>query len=261
MIGKISYKINTFFKSQKLILITIIIGFCGATYYIYDVPQQSHIVMQIKLTQIRIDSEIKDLEDYALFAFYLKNPSSFTSKEVAACGLPSSQESTETLSNMLTLKPVKNANSIVELKITTYLPKEFAIRCGQSISENIQKYQNKIIQLYIKESKADLQIHKLRKEEILKSISEKAKLGLMTEGTFLIYYNEQYNLIKESIRLEKFIRALENRHIEMFYPFRVVVKDLFLHKLTILLFGGVIGVLVGFTISILRRSYLRLSGN
>lgn len=261
MIGKISYKMNIFFKSKKLILITTILGFCSAAYYIYDIPHQSQVVMQIKLAQIRIDSDVKDLEDYDLFNFYLKSPSSFTNKEVAACGLPSSQESTQTLINMLTLKPVKNSKSIVELKITTSLPKEFAIICGQSISENIQKHQNKIIQSYIKESKIDLQIHKLGIEEIRKSMSEKAKLGLMSEGTFFIHNDEQSFLIKDAIRLEKLIRTLEKSYIENIYPFRVVAKDLFLHKLTILLFGVVVGALVGFSISILRRFYFRLYPN
>ena len=258
MIGKIAYKMNILFKSKKLILITTILGFCSAAYYINDIPHQSQIVMQIKLAQIKIDSEVKNLEDYGLFNFYLKNPSSFTLKEVAACGLPSSQESTETLINMFSLRPVKNTDSIVELNIKAPLSKEFAIRCGKSISENIQKHHNKIIQSQVNESKVDLQIYKLRLEEIQRSIT---KFGLMSESTSLIYDNEQYFLIKEAARLEKWIRALEKSHMEMNYPFRVVVKDLLLYKITILLFGGMIGVLASFTISILKRSDLRLSAN
>lgn len=252
---------STLLKFWKLILITTLLGLCVSTYYVHKTPNQYRVSMFIKLVENKTFNNLdaKNLESYALLSLHLKNPSSFALEDVAACGLKPLPMSIEVLVKMITIKPYKDLNSVIELQISDFFSEESAVSCAQKVFKSIQRHQNKIHQTYISNANKDLYLYRLRMDDIQKLISDNAKIE-PSNASFNFAHREELNfLIREVFRLEKYVRDLKDKPVEIIFPLKISEKELLPYKLTILLFGGIAGILLGFITSILIMIYLRLS--
>ncbi len=254
-----------FLESWKRLILSVVLGILGATIYIGLTPNQYQATAQIQMAQISINNNanagtnsntgtnsfIVNVEDSNSVMARLKLPTAYSTEEIKACGLETSEAPFEKLASIIKFSGVKGG-AVIELKINLN-SKEIAISCAQALFENIKRYQNQIIKPDIEEAKVLLLKNNDRLANLQILIAEADKFGPANLAAYFSSRDEVKFLLQEVLRLNSFIAMADSKQTKLLSPIYVPASPVFPNKKIIILIGVMTGLFLGFFSLWIRR--------
>jgi capsular polysaccharide biosynthesis protein len=247
-------------ESWKAIALTGLLGLIGSIAYLWVTPNQYQATAQIQMAQISINSNNStnplgvNIEDPNLLMARLKLPTTYSAKEIKACGFESSAAPSEALATAVKLSLMKRAESMVELKINRD-NKEAAIACAQSLFENIKASQNEIVKPYIEEAKIMLVKYQDRLTNSQSLVSRADKSGAALSAAYLANRDEVKFLTEEILRLNTFITSADTRQAKLVSPIYVSDIPVAPKKRIALIVSLFAGLFLGLLLMLVKRGY------
>ena len=258
----ISFKdlISYLLQSWKVILVSSILGLsCGYVLYVLT-PKQYEAVAQIQMASVGSSDPGKlsiVIEDPILLLARLSLPSTYSLKELRACGFHGGNERVESILGVVKPTLVKGLNNIVQLKVQTQ-SKDFSISCVQAIFENIKLSQEKIISPIIDEAKI-LRSHYRNQLKELELIVERADKSGTSSSTAYLANSDQMKLLNmEIFNLDKFINFAGNRQAKLVSPIYSSGVPTLPNKKVILIGGLFLGVILGCLLILFKEIWMVL---
>lgn len=242
-------------ESWRTIVLTGLLGIVGSALYLWATPNQYQATAQILMAQISTHNNNNfnnhnnnnntislgvNVEDPNLLIVRLKLPTTYSSKEIKACGFENTKYSAEALANNAKFSIVKGVGSLVVLKINRD-SKDGAIACAQALFETIKTSQNMIIKPFIEEAK-DLSVKyqdRLKNSQSLIFRADKSGAPLLAAD--LVSRDEVKFLSEEILRLNTLIASadlLQAKLISPIYASDIPVAPKKIIALIAGLFGG-----------------------
>ena len=246
-------------ESWKQIILVGFIGVLAAAGFILITPSQYEATAQMQMAQISANNTSTNpfgvnIEDPNLLMARMKLPSTYTEQEIKACGLENSAMPAESLADLAKLSIVKNAGSIVELKVRRN-SKELAINCTQAIFEGIRTSQSQIVKPYIEEAKVLLAKYQTRLQEAQALIARSDKSGSVLSAAYLANRDEVKFTTDEILRLNALIVGGDSRQTKMVSPIYASDKAVFPKKSISLIVGLLAGLFIGVLLVLLRKAW------
>ncbi len=250
-------------KSWKVIFLTGILGLVGSITYLWVTPNQYQATAQIQMAQISANSNNNNnntnplgvnIEDPNLLMTRLKLPTTYSTKEIKACGFESSDSPSEALVTAAKFSAVKGVGSMIELKINRD-SKEAAIVCAQSLFENIKASQNEIIEPFIEEAKALLAKYQDRLTNSQSLVARADKSGAALSAAYLANRDEVKFLTEEILRLNTFITTGDTRQAKLISPIYASDLPVAPKKRISLIAGLFAGLFLGLLLMLCKRGY------
>jgi uncharacterized protein involved in exopolysaccharide biosynthesis len=253
------YIIDFLIESWKTIILTGLLGIVGSTVYLWVTPHQYEATAQIQMAQISANNNNNNtnplgvnLEEPNLLMARLKQPTTYLSKEIKACGFEDTKSSSEALANTAKFSVMKGVGSLIELKINSH-SKDIATTCAQALFERIKTSQNAIIIPFIEEAK-DLLIKyqdRLKNSQALISRADKSNAAL--SAAYLANRDEVKFLSEEILRLNAFIMGADTRQAKLVSPIYASDIPVAPKKRRSLIAGLFCGLFLGLLLMIGRR--------
>lgn len=254
---EISLKDAIDFLKRSWITFTLcgLLGLGGSIIYLWLTPNLYQATAKINMAQISLDgkiySESINIEDPNLLISRLKLPSTYADQEIKSCGFGSSNDSSESFLGAVNLSVVKDAKSIVELKIN-HVNKEIAISCAQLIFERIRISQDELIRPYIEEAQNLRVKYEARLASAYSLVSQSDKGEAYISGLYLIARDEIKFLTEEIWSLNTFISMAEKRQAKLIAPIYASDAPIFPKKKNSLIVGLMIGLFLGLFLALCK---------
>ncbi len=229
-------------QSWKIFLVTEILCISAAGACIFFAPIQFEAIAYIQMAEINIDREnssaLVSVEEPSLLIARMRQPTSYTNKEIDGCGLNSLANGAEVLANNVIIAPIKGAKSAVELKIRMN-SRDSAVSCVNVLFEAIQDRQNQLANVYVEEIKTriTLNINELKKFEGASLLIDEALPGVSKRHT----HNNVDLIFTEIVKLNKTLASASHRKTKLIAPVYGAAKEISPPKKNILivsLFAG-----------------------
>lgn len=259
---EISLKDIIFFVNQfwKTFLVFGIFGFLVAVIFCYFSPKEYSAYAQIRLAEFKGSGKENNqkylIEDPSLLISRLKLPSTYSDKEVDACGLNQSSSPLESLAALPKVSLVKGSNSAVELTIVSN-SKNRAITCLDAIFQRIQLTQSYFLQPYLNDLKVLLKNTQVRLGEARELISRADQSGSALSATYLSVRDEIKFLSDESVRINGIISAINLSQSKLVAPIFASDTQVSPDKKRILIVGVLAGLLMGILYVVLTKVCIR----
>ncbi len=246
--------IDFLMDAWKTILGVGLLGLFGSVGFLAITPNQYEATAQIQMAQISANNNslIVNVEEPNLLIARLKLPTTYSAAEIKVCGLEGQKMAAETLVSMSKFSAIKGVGSVVELKIRME-SREQAIICAQALFENIRESQNQIIKPYIEEAKALLTKYqaRLKKAQELVTRADKSEVALTI--AYLANRDEVKFLMDESVRLNNFLAAGDERQARLVTPIYASEAAAFPKKKIALMVGLLAGLFLGLLLVMVRK--------
>ncbi len=254
----LSDSINFLLKSWRTIALMGLLGFIFAIAYLLVIPKKYQAIAQIQMAQIAVNTGSNQLginvEDPNLLLFRLKLPTTYSSKEIKACGLKDAPFPSEVLVSNIRFSNVKNLNSIIEIKVDSY-SHEVAMSCAQALFEAIKSSQHEIAQSFIEEYKALLVKYddKFRNEKLYMG-PRTGESETFFSAEFLSSRDAVKLVIEEIFRINVLIKSAEMRQAKLVSPIYASNKPIFPKNKESLIVGLISGLFLGLLIVIGKKA-------
>jgi len=235
--------IQLLIHSWKIFLVTQILCIFAAGAYLFFTPKQFEAIANIQMAEINVDggnlSTLIPVEETSLLIARMRQPTSYSKKEIDGCGFSNLANSGQLLANTVMISPVKGVKSVVELKIRMN-SKDLAVSCVKVLFEAIQDSQNKLTQVYIDEVKM---LMTLNVNDIKKAKGTPSLIGEDLTGVSMrhIPINDYDPLVAEIIRLNKVLASASFRKTKLISPIYGEAKEISPKKKNILIISFFIG--------------------
>ncbi len=257
--NQITFKEVMLFLSQSW-KVLLLYGFSGviiSIFYLMSLPQkyQSTALIQIPYyAQGKLDNKDSSFQEQNLVISALKYPSFFTESNKSLCGYIDEFNS-EYLNRILKISTIKNS-PVVELKVTLN-DKTSSTECIQSIVDRLKSYQNEVNEKYIQRSNDEL----VKFEKKLMDLEYLMRNQGKTDQSFSLmqYYlvRDEVKFLKDEIsKIKDNLKILSGNKIELLVPLYSEQIDVRPGKISALVIGFFLGILMGFLIFILRKLFL-----
>lgn len=224
-------------KSWKIFLVTEMLCIFAAGVYIFFTPIQFEAIANIQMAEINISgdnsSALIPVEEPSLLIARMRQPTSYTQKEIDGCGLNNVANGAEVLANNVMITPIKGVKSVVELKVRMN-SKDLAVSCVNELFEVIRDRQNQLTQVYVDEIKT---LNTLNVQEFKKfvgaSLPIEENLFGVSNGQLLI--NNSSYLLFEIARLNRILASSTHRKTKLIAPVYGATKEISPPKKNILI--------------------------
>lgn len=252
------------FDFWKLILFSGVIGLLISWGFMIAKPKEYEATAHIKMAQIYTTSNTNPLginvEDVNALIVRMRLPSAYSLNEIKACNLENSEYPSESLVGLVKFHAIKEAPSIIELKIRAS-SKDQAIKCMQALYKHIQESQAQMIKPLIEEANSLLLKYEVRLKNIQSLISQLDVSSATISAVYLINRDELKFLADEIIRLKSIISSSNNRQSELVTPIYVTDSFLSVNMKFTLLIGFSAGLFLGFLTALGLKIWCRYQSN
>lgn len=252
--------------SGSVFISMFVFGVFGGTFgFIYSLvaPSVYEATAQVQMAQILSNSngvqKWSAIEDPGALIARLSMPTSYTSKEIEACGLGDQSNAITQMVKRIKFIPVRGAPSSVELKVRSG-SREGAHVCANAIYELIKSSQADIILPYINEAKTQLENDQKQLYEIRKMILNSAKSGDLAVASYLNIRDEIQYLRDSIVVANKLIIGASNRPSRLAAPIYINATAVSPNAAQLTLFGFFGGVIFGLVMIFLKRKYSEYFG-
>ena len=243
--------------AYRTIFIFGALGLMTAIIYLLVTPRQYEVTAQIAMAQIGATNNSAfnlqgvNIEDPNTLIARLSSPTSFNSKEVAACSLGDKQDgATNSLFKAIKISLVKGLPDVVELKAFGGSP-ESAKNCALAIFEHIKISQSQILTPLLDDAKVRLLDDERRLNKAKELISNVDKsVASMGVAYYLSTRDEMRYLLEEITILKNVLSPNTNRPTRLVAPLATSNTPIAPKKTTLLLLGLLGGLLFGLVITL-----------
>lgn len=248
--------INFLIESWKIIFLFVFLGVLASLSYLTVTPYQYQATAQVSISNIgannAINSQIANFNNPKLLMYKLKLPSSYSAREIEACGFENKLSSSVKLAESLMISVPKGLDSVIELNINRD-NKQVAVACLQAIFDKILTAQDQIAKASVEESKK-LLVQYQQNLRIAQSFLDRAE---KTDATLSIAYfarrDEVRFLTEEISRLKSMVSSADKKYIELLSPIYINDEPVFPKKKSSLIIGLLYGLILGFLYAIARK--------
>lgn len=214
-------------------------GLFGATLFNNASPKEYEATIFIKMIEVSdYNGILSKVEDPKLLIARLKQPSTYSQKEVDSCLLVEAKFPFKELVGKVTASLVGGADSVVQLKIK--LPtKKMAAQCMQAIYEMISEQQ-----LRIKSDRDNRNLIAL--SQYRKQYKELEAID--ASGNLSMHERYELRLLLEKINILEFAYATTQNQATVIVPIYVSENPFLLMRMVILAFGFLIGLFLGWIV-------------
>ncbi len=244
------------FRSWKVILIASVLGLSCGLVFLELTPRQYEAIAQIKMASIASsDLEKPDIvvEDPNLLLIRLNLPSTYSSKELKACGFHGLDDRPENIVAITKAVIVKGVPNVIQLKAQAR-SESLAISCVEAIFENIKSSQKNIVSPLLNEAKILRSQYKSQLNELELNIKRANKSDASSTTVFLISDQMKF-LNREIFRLDTFIISAGNRYAKLISPVYSSGVAIFPNKKAALIGGSLLGVILGCLLIFCREAW------
>lgn len=257
--SKISLKsmIQLLTQSWRIFLVTEILCIFAAGTYIFFTPIQFEAIANIQMAEINIseDSNVSTLipvEEPSLLIARMRQPTSYTNKEIDGCGLNNLANGAEVLANNVMISPIKGVKSVVELKIRMN-SRDLAVSCVNVLFEAIQDRQNKLAQVYVDEIKTliTLNANEFKKLEGASLLTDEALSGISKRHTLV---NNGNFILFQIVKLNKTLASSLHRKTKLIAPVYGAAKEISPPKKNILIISFFAGLFLSLMFALAKST-------